>query len=418
MWCRVHPIAKKHYSRALRNWSNYRLTMRPCILHTFRLFSGAAVGLLLSTCPSPAAAQDTVVPQTALSTCGSVSIVSREEVTAGTGLAVSPDGSWLALYVHTNRGAEVTLRPRAGGETSRIELVPPALPGVTWRVFDAVFSPAADLLAFRSTSAIFVLDVAAGSIHYQIDVDTERQLYPGKISLAAGTLAVLFWPPESYLAEAKAKKGVELRMYEAATGTVQRTLPLALESSETWTEMELSPDASRIAILRRATRWPGKARLDVFATDSGKLLWEAKTSAEDFQWAADGKSIFALGGRLVMLDAAAGEQKSESNPNFGLAEFQKLRVSETANLVAGQFSRYSPFKRSLGRYDQRESMIVLWQLTNATPVCQASLPPSQSVESWITSQGEIITLEGNYELRPQLRLLKSAQIVTYRLAPK
>jgi hypothetical protein len=392
--------------------------MRPCILHAFRLFSGSAVGLLLATYPSSAAAQDTVVPQTALSTCERVSIVSREEVTAGTGLAVSPDGSWLALYVHTNRGAEVTLRPRAGGESSRIELIPPVLPGVTWRMFDAAFSPAAELLAIRSTGAIFVLDVAAGSIRYQIDVDPERHLYPGKISLAAGMLSVLFWPPESYLAEAKTKKGVELRMYEAVTGTLQRTLPLAVESSEMWTKMELSPDALRIAILRRATRWPGKARLDVFAADSGKLLWEAKTSAEDLKWSADGKSIFALGGRLVTLDAATGKQKSEMNPNLGPAELQKLRVSETANLAAGQFSRYSPFKRSIVRNDRRESMVFLWQLTNATPVCQASLPPSQSVESWLTSQGEIITLEGNYELRPQLRLLKSAQIVTYRLAPK
>jgi hypothetical protein len=68
--------------------------------------------------------------------------------------------------------------------------------------------------------------------------------------------------------------------------------------------------------------------------------------------------------------------------------------------------------------DRRESMIVLWRLDGASLVCQSALPPSQSVEAWLTSQGEIITLEENYDLRPQLRLLKSAQIVTYKLAGK
>ena len=67
-----------------------------------------AAGLLL--CGAPAGAQDTVVPQTALSPCAAVRVTSREPLVAGTGLAVSPDGRWLALYVHTNRGGEVTLR--------------------------------------------------------------------------------------------------------------------------------------------------------------------------------------------------------------------------------------------------------------------------------------------------------------------
>jgi hypothetical protein len=68
--------------------------------------------------------------------------------------------------------------------------------------------------------------------------------------------------------------------------------------------------------------------------------------------------------------------------------------------------------------DRRESIIVLWRLDGVSLVCQAPLPPSQSVEAWLTSQGEIITLEEDYDLRPQLRLLKSARIVTYRLAQK
>lgn len=368
---------------------------------------------------SPAFAQDTVVPQTALSPCAAVNVISHEPLVAGTGLAVSPDGRWLALYVHTNRGGEVTLRPRDAGEPRHIELAPPALPaGVSWRMLDAVFSPRSDLLVVRSIGAIWVIDAASGASLYQISLDTERQVYPGKLSLAGDALAVIFWPAESFLADAPAKKGAEVRLYEAATGKLLRSLPLTLESSEAWVEMELAPDVSRIAILRRATRWPGKARLNVVAADTGKLLWEAKISAEDFQWSADGQSLFALGGRFVTLDAATGNQKSESKTEFGPSEYQKLRVNETSGLAVAQFSRYSRIKRSVGLNDRRESMIVLWQLAGAAPVCRTPLPPTQNVEPWLTSSGEVIALEELYDLRPPLRLLKSAQIVTYRLAPK
>ncbi|MBI1749108.1 MAG: hypothetical protein HY234_02405 [Acidobacteria bacterium] len=369
--------------------------------------------------PKWVAAQDTIVPQTALSTCAAVSIASRETVAAGTGLAVSPDGRWLALYVHTSRGGEVTLRARAEGESHRIELVPPALPpGVVWRMLDAAFSPHAELLAVRTLGAIWVVDVATGRIRYNIGPDHERQTYPGKLSFGSDTLAVIFWPPESYLAEATAKSGVEVRLYDAATGQLRRKLPLALESSDAWTEMELAPDAKRLAILRRATRWPGKARLAVHSTVSGLHAWEEKVSAEDIQWSADGKSIYALGGRLFTLDAATGKQKSESKVEFGSTEHQKLRVSEAANLAVGHFSRYSRLRRSALLNDKGESMLVLFRLGSAAPVCSTPLPPSQSAEVWLTARGEIITLEENYDLRPQLRLLKSAQIVTYRLAAK
>lgn len=392
--------------------------MRASFLHIVRCVAGVA-GLLLPACLPAAAAQDTVVPQTALSTCAGVSIVSREAVAAGTGLAVSPDGRWLAFYVHTNRGGEVTLRPRDTGEAHRIEIVPPALPpGVVWRVLDAVFSANADLLAIRTTGAIWVVDVATGHIRYHIGLDPKRQTYPGKLSLAADTLAVIFWPPESYLAEAKAKKGVEVRLYEAATGKLLRGIPMALESSDAWTDIELSPDAKWFALLRRATRWPGKAHLSVHSPVSGLARWESKLSAEDFQWSADGHSLIALGKRLAWLDAGTGKPAHESKSDAGSSEYHKLRVNEAAGLAVGQFSRYSRWKRSVLLNDRRESMIVLWRLDGAAPVCQSALPPSQSVEAWLTSQGEIITLEESYDLRPELRLLKSAQIVTYKLAGK
>ncbi len=384
-----------------------------------RLLIFPAAALLLFLAPGAMTQQDTVVPQTALSPCTAAHVISREPLVAGTGLAVSPDGHWLALIIHTNRGGEVTLRPRDRGEPRHIELVPPSLPpGIIWRVLEAVFSPRSDLLAVRSVGAIWVLDVASGKSLYRIELDSERQIYPGKLSFVADTLAVLFWPAESYLADAPAKQGAELRQYEAASGKLRRTVPLALHSSEEWVEMEISPDASRFAILRRATRWPGKARLDVFASDAGKLLWETKISAEDFQWSADGNSLIALGNRLLTLDAATGARRSASKTEFSQSEYQKLRINETANLAVGQFSRYSRIKRSIGLNDRHESMIVVWQPASAAPVCQTPLPPSQSVEPWPTSDGEIIALEELYDLRPPLRLLKSAQLVTYRLATK
>jgi hypothetical protein len=367
----------------------------------------------------PVRAQDLVVPQIALSPCPVVSVAARETLTAGAGLGVSPDGRWLAVYLHTNRGGEVTLRARESGEAHRIELVPPALPpGVTWRVMDATFSPSSELLAIRSTGSIWIIDVASGKSLYQVALDPERQLYPGRLSLAANTLAVFFWLPESYFAEAKAKHGADVRFYEAATGKLLRTLPLALESSDAWVEMKLSPDASRIAVLRRATRWPGKARLNLFAADSGKLLWEAKISAEDFQWTGDGQSLYALGGRLMTLDAATGRQKSESKAEFGSTEYQRLRLNEAANLAVGQFLHYSRWRRGVLLNDRRESVLVLWRLEKAEPLCEMVLPPPRSVEAWVTPRGEIITLEELYDLRPQLRLLKSAQMVVYTLNPK
>ncbi len=359
------------------------------------------------------------MPQTALSPCAAVNIISREPLVPGTGLAVSPDGHWLALYVHTNRGGEVTLRPREGGEVRHIELTPPALPpGVVWRVFDAEFSPGSDLLAVRSLGAIWMIDVASGKSLYEIALDSENQVYPGRLSITANTLAVIFWPAESFLADVPAKKPVEVRLYEIATGKLLRTLPIAVDSSETWVEMELAPDATRIAILSRPTRWPGKARLAVFAADTGNLSWETRISAEDFHWSADSTSLFALGGRFLTLDAATGKQKSESKNEYGPSEFQKLRINETANLVVGQFSRYSRFKRTFRVNDRRENLLVLWQLPGVTPVCQTPLPPTLSVEPWLTSDGEIIALEEVYDLRPPLRLLKSAQLVTYRMTPK
>ena len=393
--------------------------MHASIAQSIRFVAGFVASLVLLASLAPAAAQDTVVQQSALSPCGGVSSVSREEVAAGTGLAVSPDGRWLALYVHTNRGGEVTLRPRDSGESHRIELVPPVLPpGVTWRVLDAVFSPNNDLLAVRTTGAIWVMDVATGRIRYQVGVDPERQTYPGKLSLAGDTLAVLFWPPESYLAEAKAKKGVEVRFYEAAMGTFLRSIPLNVDSSDAWTDIELSPDAKWFALLRRPTRWPGKAHLSVHSPISGMTRWEAKLSAEDFQWSADGQTLIALGQRLVWLDAETGKQARESKFDAGSSEYHRLRVNEEAGLAVGQYSKYNRWKRSVMLNDRRESVIVLWRLDGAALACQAALPPSQSVEAWLTSQGEIVTLEENYDLRPQLRLLKSAQIVIYRLTQK
>ena len=63
------------------------------------------LGLCWTVIAASAAAQDTVVTQTVLSTCPALQLDAQESVPAGTGLAVSPDGRWLA-YSSTDSGRE------------------------------------------------------------------------------------------------------------------------------------------------------------------------------------------------------------------------------------------------------------------------------------------------------------------------
>lgn len=364
----------------------------------------------------PPAAQDTVIPQTALSLCSTLTAVSRETVAAGTGLAVSADGRRLLEYLHTPGGAELKLRDLDARAERRVYLAQPALPpGILWRIREAVFSPAGDLLVVSSTGAIWVLAAETGQVLHLIGFEPEKQVYPGDFSLSGGELAVVFWPPESYLADAVVKKPIEVRFYDARTGSPRRSLALTLDSTDQWSKIELAPDGTRLAVLRRAMRWPGKARLLLFAADAGKLLWEKKVGAEDFAWSADGRSLAALGSELVWLNATTGKQARKAERKVRSSEFHKLRIAESLQLAVGHFSRYNPFKRLLDRREQRNARLMFWRLDTAKTVCEIELGATTSADAWLTARGEVVALEETYQVRSPLRLLQSARIVTYRL---
>src|SRR5712692_4149758 len=157
--------------------------------------------------PESPRGQETVVPQTAMSLCPALTVTAREIVPAGTAIGVSPDGRYLVQYIHTTQGVELKLRNRDTGEDRGVQLEPPSLPpGVTWQVHEIIFSPSGSLFAVRSVGAIWVLDAETAQVRYQIGVDGEKQAYPGKAALAEGQMAAVFWPPESYLADAVPKK--------------------------------------------------------------------------------------------------------------------------------------------------------------------------------------------------------------------
>jgi hypothetical protein len=415
-------------------------------------------GVLL-LCVAAPAQQVTVVPQTALSPCPAVTVVSREEIPAGSLLAASPDGRWLARLAHTAEGAEIFLRhrppravippfpaapatpnpetyskpnltaapatnlpqpPQEKQDERMILLEKPVLPaGIPWRVHEMRFSDDAALLVVRSVGAVDVYSVAEAKRLHRILFDKEKQTYPGQFALSSATpapaLAVAYWPAESVFADATATKPVEFRLLDALTGSWQRSLMLPFEASDAWTALALSPDAARLAVLRRPTRWPGRSQLAVHSTADAKLLWQAKLDAEDIEWTHDARALLALGSELHWLDAATGKPQRKAAGSAGSSEFQRLRVSGDAALGVGHFARYSRWRRLLRRGDTSESLLLVWRMEAGTVLCEASLRPSQRAEVWPASGGELIALEESYDVKPPLRLLQSARIVTYRV---
>jgi hypothetical protein len=370
----------------------------------------------LANAQNQARDRGTRVPQTALSLCPALKVVSREEATPGTALAVPANGQFRLTYVQTTQGAEFTLLNRDSGDATRFDEVIPALPpGITWRILGAGFSPDGELLAIHSVGAIWVFDTLNARKIFTIPADHEAQIYPGKMSWSRRQLAVSFWPAESFLADVRVKRPVEVRLYDGETGEVAQRLQLPLFSADAWTELRISPDGRRLAVLERPRKWPGNARLALFETAKGKLLWQKKIGAEDFDWTNEGKQMVLLGSKLVWLDAERGKEIREAETEVPHSELQKLRINEDAQLGIGKFSQYSAFKRALGGSKKREMRVVLWQLDTGKEICGQPLDPAVSLDAWPTARDEIIALEETYDVRSPLRLLKSARIVVYRL---
>ena len=282
---------------------------------------------------------------------------------------------------------------------------------------EVAFSPDGGALAVRTTGAIWVIDRTTAKVRFLIGQDAATQTYPGKMSWGDNELAVSFWLAESYLADALPAGPVDVKIYYRSSGKVARGIKLALPSSNNWTEPRLSPDGNQLAVLLRAQQWPGKADLFLFAADSGKVLWQKKIGAEDLLWTSDGTQIVALGSDLVWLAAKNGKQVRKADPGVAHSEFQKLRVNEAAQIAVGSFSVYSAMGRFFKSNEQHAERIVLWHLDTAKGICEVPVAPVNTIDAWPTARGDIISLEETYEIKPPLRLLKSSQIVTYRLAP-
>jgi dipeptidyl aminopeptidase/acylaminoacyl peptidase len=359
---------------------------------------------------------DTEVPQYVLSTCTALAPAITEIVLPGTGMAVSPDGQFRVTWVNTPGGAELTLLNRDTQDQHYIALPAPVLsPGVAWRVLEARFSPDSHLLAIRSVGQIWVADAAAATLLYSINVDKDKQLWPGSFTWSDKFLGVTFWPPESVLADAPVKTPVIFDMYEAASGAGTHALPLDLASSDAWLEPALSPDASHIAVLERARTWPGSARLLLLDVATGRVKWERKISAEDIAWSADGSQILALGSRLMWLSSKDGRKMRESASDAGSSEYQRIKFNEQAGIAVASFSLYSSFHRLFSKHPQEQPLIVLWNLKSGEELCRKAPEASSSFDPWVTTRGEIVALEETYSVRPPLRLLESARIVTYKI---
>lgn len=366
---------------------------------------GASAGGAQSAPPSPALAR-----------CAALTVVAGEDVPPGTRIAVSADGRRIARYFHTPRGAEIQIQDRGSPATRRFTVEPTSLPpGIVWRITEVAFAPAGHLLAVQSLGAVWVLSAEKGELLYPIAADAEKQLYPGQLQLTDNRLLLAFWPPESLLAASAPTKPVEVRLYEAASGQLLKTLLVPLETPDAWTRLALSPAGDQLAVLERATRWPGKGRLTLYRVADGKPLWRIKLGAEDLAWTLETSELVTLGGELAWLDAATGKKRRAAPRKIRFSEYQKLRLQDAAHAALGYFLRYNPLKRTLALQDAREPQWVLWRLSNGATRCELRLAEAERVDAWLTAGGEVVALEEAYDLRPGLRMLRAARIVTYRL---
>lgn len=372
-----------------------------------------------------AAAQDRIVPQTMLSTCPALRIAEWKDARAGELLAVSGDATHMAWMAHTAEGAQITFESRgaaaqeaeeagaAAAAPLRLQIPRAPMPEVVgWRLLRAEFSADNSLLIVSAAGTLHVIDATAARLLYALAFEAASDRVPGDFSLAGGTLAVLRWPAETMRTESKPHERTEVRLVDVGSGKWLRSLMLPLASPPAWTRLLLSPDAKQAAVLERATRWPGKARLSLYNVEDAQRAWQMKLDAEDIAWSPDGSQVLALGRKLLWIEAASGKARREFDLASGRSEHQRLRADQAANLAVAQFARYSMTRRALGGRDARNASLRIWRLDSGQMVCSRELSAAERIETWLTPAGELVALEE--ALDPASGAPRTARMVVYR----
>jgi hypothetical protein len=355
--------------------------------------------------------------QFALSTCPALITVSSESAVPGTAMAVSSDGRFLATWIHTTNGADLTVLNRDTSAAHRIELPAQIVPpGMTWHVLQTRFSPDSRWLVVSALGRVWVAEPSTGRLLYSIGISAEGGLWPAGFTVSNDRLGITFWPSQSALRDVPSSQAALLDFYDLPTGRGLRAIPLATHTSSTWATVELSPDDHWLLLLERARTWPGRAHLTLLSADSGQPVWKKSYPVETAYWSADSASFVALGGRLIWLSAKNGNMLRESASDSGASEFLRLRFNEISGAALGMFSRYNPFLRLFNRHPEESALVVLWRMDTAQELCRVPLSRATALDGWPTSRGEIITLEETYAPRSPTPRPKTSRIVTYKLA--
>ena len=355
----------------------------------------------------------------ALSSCPAIAAVSSEDAVPGAALAVSPDGRFLAIWVHTMSGADLTVRNRDTGAEHRIELPAQAVPaGIAWRVVQARFSPNGRWLVIHSLGRLWVADPVAGRLVYSIGPSEDGGLWPGGFTMSNARLGVTFWQPRSVLQDQISKRMPVFDIYDLATGRGLRAIALDTHASAAWVEADLSPDDKWLLLLERSRSWSGKTQVSLLVADSGQLVWRRKYPVDTVGWAGGDLKLLALGGRLLWLSAQNGELiHASGEADGGSNQFRRLRFNEASGVALGVLFRSKPIQQMFSQDPERSPVAVLWRLETLQELCRIRLKVGMNVNGWVTARGEIVTLEETYIPRSATYRPTSARIVTYRLAP-
>jgi hypothetical protein len=367
--------------------------------------------------PARYAKGDVRMSQYALSTCPALTTGTSVDAVPGASITVSDDGKYLASWIHTIGGADLTLRNRDSGAEHRIELPAQIVPpGMTWRVLQARFSPDARWLVVGAMGRVWVAEASSGRLLYSVGVSGDGGLWPGDFTVSNDQLAVAFWPLRSALGDQPSRQAALLDIYDLPTGRGLRAIPLDARTSAAWTKVELSPSGKWLLLLERARTWPGQAHLALLDAASGQPVWKKRYPVETAAWTGDGSQLLALGSRLMWLSARNGQILRESGSDAGASEFQRLRFSETSGAALGLFSRYNPLQRLFNRHPEESALVVLWRMDTAQELCRTQLNSGMAVDGWVTSRGEVVVLEETFASGSPTPRPKAAHIVTYKLA--